>query len=335
MRYALYFCLALSLLLVSCKDAPSDKEEQPQLILPSSSGSVNHLAIVIDDSLWKGDVGEVLREELTAPVPGLPQEEPLFSLSHLPTKTFSGFTKRSRIFVQVKPSKHPEFKIAQDTFAAPQTGVFISAPTTKQVKALIKKNAKKMIRALKAREILATQNRIENSLLKTDILKKEFGITMNIPTAYRYAVQKDGFVWIRRDIPHGSMEILVYELPLSAISTQDTAVVKDIIKERDSIGKKYIPGPREGTYMITEKAYMPFLFHTKVDGHPAYLTMGNWTVKDAFMAGPFVNYVIRDKANNRYLAVDGFVFKPQAPTKRDNMFELKAIFESIQFLNEN
>ena len=46
------------------------------------------------------------------------------------------------------------------------------------------------------------------------------------------------------------------------------------------------------------------------------------------MSGPFINYWIEDKVNNRYLIAEGFVFAPSVG-KRDYIFELEAIIRSI------
>ena len=152
---------------------------------------------------------------------------------------------------------------------------------------------------------------------------------MKFPTAYRYAKTEDDFFWIRKDIKHGSMEILVYEVPMQVID-KDTNVIGNIIKMRDSIGEQHVPGPNEGSFMITEEAYAPYLFETKIDGKFAYETKGTWEVKGAFMAGPFINYAVRDEENDRYLVLEGFVFKP-SNTKRDNIFELESILRSVKF----
>ena len=61
-------------------------------------------------------------------------------------------------------------------------------------------------------------------------------------------------------------------------------------------------------------------------------TIGMWEVKGRFMAGPFVNYTVDDKENNRYLVLEGFVFKPSA-NKRDNIFELESILRSVKFVD--
>src|SRR5690625_903842 len=318
----------LLLLLASCKDSNDEKETKRKTLI-SSTGTINSLAIVIDDSLWKNEIGESLREVLTKPVTGLPQEEPIFTLSHIPPAAFTGFSRTSRIFLKIEGRNEPYFRIVKDTFAAPQVGVFIGGKDTKTIIDLIEENSSKIIRNFKKTEAEANIARISKSLKNPEILEKTFGLNIKFPSVYRYAVEKDDFVWIRKDISHGSMEILVYQVPLNVID-KDTNVVKNIIEMRDSIGKKYIPGPKEGTFMTTEKAYAHFLYEIEIDNKPTYLTKGTWEVAGAWMAGPFVNYAVRDEKNNRYLVMEGFVFKPNAPTKRNNIFELQAIFNSAK-----
>ena len=48
------------------------------------------------------------------------------------------------------------------------------------------------------------------------------------------------------------------------------------------------------------------------------------------MSGPFVNYAVEDKKNNRWVILEGFVFAPSVE-KRDYMFELEAIIQSVKF----
>ena len=47
------------------------------------------------------------------------------------------------------------------------------------------------------------------------------------------------------------------------------------------------------------------------------------------MGGPFVNYAIEDKVNNRYLVAEGYVYAPSLD-KREYVFELEAIIKSIK-----
>ncbi|MBI6120341.1 DUF4837 family protein [Salegentibacter maritimus] len=317
------FLLFSVVFLISCNENGDKKEER---ILSDSSGNINQITLIIENELWEGKVGEAIRDNYAAAVEGLPQEEPMFSISQIPPETFSGFVRRNRSFISVQEGDKAEARIVKDLYARPQTGVIISGENEEELIHVINESSKKLVSAFKETEMKEKQRRIGKSLKKDGKLEEKFGLSLNFPSAYRYALEEDNFVWIRKEIPKGNMEILIYEVPINQIEA-DTNTIGNIIKMRDSIGKAHIPGPTKGTHMITEAAYAPYLFETEIDGKFAYETRGTWEVKGAFMAGPFLNYAIKDETNNRFLVVEGFVFSPSRG-KRDNMFELDAILQS-------
>lgn len=316
------FLALFAVFLSSCND--SGKKDE--IILTTSSGNINNVSVIVENEQWEGSIGEALRKNLAAAVDGLPQEEPLFSLNQMPPEAFSGFVRKNRLFLKIEDDQPAEFKIYNDPFAKPQTGILISGNGPQEIVEQINKYSDSIIEIMKKTEILEKQRRIQKSLKDDEKLKEQFGVSMKFPSAYRYAIENEDFFWIRKDIPKGNMEIMVYEVPISSIEN-DSSVVSNIIRMRDSIGKAHIPGPVEGSHMITEEAYAPYLFETEIDGKFAYETKGTWEVKNAFMAGPFINYAVKDTANNRYLILEGFAFSP-ATAKRDNMFELEAILKS-------
>lgn len=322
MKKFIYFA-AVILSVISCKDSNNNR-----VALTTSSGNLNNLSIVVENEMWQSEIGEILRDSLASPVDGLPQQEPLFSINHIPPSAFSDFVRKNRTFLKVEKSNTPNFRVVKDTFAIPQTGIFISGPNEKAIKSLIEENTSKIIKELKNTEIKEQQRRISKSLKPDELLEERLGVSLKFPTAYRYATENENFFWIRKDIPNGSMEILVYEVPMDVID-KDTNVIGNIIKMRDSIGEKFIPGPSEGSFLITEEAYAPYLFESEIDKKFAYETKGTWEVKNAFMAGPFINYAVKDEKKNRYLILEGFVFKPSA-TKRDHIFELESILKSAK-----
>lgn len=324
MKNFVFLNLFIALLFVGCQD--SDTKDTVQLT--TSSGNINNISVVIDNKLWEGAIGEALRSSLAAPVDGLPQEEPLFNLNQMPPEAFSGFVRKNRLFVKIENGQNGSFKIVNDPFAHPQTGVVITGKSSNEIINQINENSDEIILALRDTEIKEKQRRIKKSLKDDEKLKRTLGVSLKFPTAYRYAMENEDFFWIRKDIPKGNMEILVYAVPFNQID-RDTSIIANIIKMRDSIGEAHIPGPSEGSYMITEEAYAPYLFNSKVDGKFAYETKGTWEVKNAYMAGPFINYAVRDSVNNRYIILEGFTFAP-ATAKRDNMFELEAILKSAK-----
>ena len=324
MKNFVFLSLFLSFLFTGCQDS----ESKNPILLATSSGNINNISVVMENEMWEGSIGEALRKSLASPVDGLPQEEPIFSLNQMPPEAFSGFVRKNRLFVKIEKGEAGRFKIFNDPFAHPQKGVVITGQDSDEIIEQINKNSEEIIKTLRNTEIKEKQRRINKSLKEDEKLKNTLGVSLKFPTAYRYAMENEEFFWLRKDIPKGNMEILVYAVPLNQID-RDTSVIANIIKMRDSIGKAYIHGGLEGRYMITEEAYAPYLFDSEIDGKFAYETKGTWEMKSAFMAGPFINYAIRDSVNNRYIILEGFTFAP-ATAKRDNMFELEAILKSAK-----
>jgi len=220
-----------------------------------------------------------------------------------------------------------KFSIKEHPYAKPQTGVFVSAPTEDEIIALLSEHKDEILAAFHASEITENQRRIKISLKDLDSLKQRLGVTLNIPSAYRTASASDDFYWIRKDLKSGSTNIIIYEVPMNMLD-KDSSIVGNIIKIRDSIGSSYMPVEDEGLF-ITEEAYAPYLFSSEIDGKFAYETKGTWEVKDKYMAGPFLNYAVKDEAHNRYLILEGFTYAPSV-AKRNLQFELEAILKSAK-----
>ena len=299
----------------SCDNKPSKR------ILTDSSGRINNIKVVVDKEQWQGLIGDALRKVLAAPVAGLPREEPLFSIDQIPPDAFSGFLRKNRVFLRLEKGE-PSIKIEKDIYAAPQTGITITGNNDQEIAQTIFKNSQEIVKAFKDQELVENQRRIKLSLKKVDSLKASFGVSLRFPTAYRYASENPDFFWMRKDLKRsGNMNITVYEVPLNTID-RDTFTIARIVRMRDSIAGKNIPVD-DGRFQ-TERAFSPYLNKTEIDGHFAWETKGTWDVEGRYMAGPFVNYAIRDEKNNRYLVLEGFIFSP-SQDQRDNMFELEAI----------
>ena len=322
MRKLLLIMLSLSLL-TSCGDGTKSKR-----ILSSSSGNINQLQVIVDSDLWLSRIGDEIREVFSAEVVGLPQQEPLFSIRHMPPIVFTGFATKNRTILKIEKDKPADTKFYKDVYATPQSVVVISGNSAKEIAAEIHNNAERIISTFKETELKERQRLTRKSLHKDKNIEESLGASIEFPSAYRIAKQEGNFFWLRRDIKNGDANLMIYEMPLNAISDGDNAI-NDIIKMRDSIGRVHIPGPVDGSYMITEEAYTPYLNTTIIDNKPAFETKSTWEVKDAFMAGPFINYAVKDEVNNRLIVLEGFVFAPST-SKRDYIFELEAIIRTLK-----
>lgn len=318
--YPLLFC---GILFFSCNS--SDKKNSYK---PESVGAINGLQVVITNDLWNDSVGEKIREHFADQVLGLPQIEPLFSISQVQPDNFSDFVRTYRTFLYVSLGDKDTVSFKKNSYAKPQIGAFITATTPQKLVSLIEANHQQLIETFKASEIKERQRRTNISTLEIDSLKERFGVQLKISSAYRVASSCDDFYWLRKDLKsNGSTNILIYEVPLHILSN-DSTVIRDIVKVRDTVGSSYLPVEDDALF-ITEEAYSPYLFTTEIDGKFAFETRGTWEVKDAFMAGPFVNYAIRDEDKKRYLIIEGFTYAPSMD-KRDLQFELESIIKSAK-----
>lgn len=318
-KILLIFCATL--IVTSCTQGTGKR------VLSESVGNINNVKVILTKEQWQGTVGDALRDVLADPVYGLPREEPKFTIDQIPPEAFSDFLLKNRIFVQIQQADSASFTIVKDKYAQPQTGILITGNSQIEIANLIVDNEDKIITALKEQELVANQRRIKKALKKTDSLQNTFGVRFNFPTAYRYAFQQEDLFWMRKELKRsGNMNITVYEVPLEVID-KDTLTIKNIIRMRDSIGGKKIPVD-DGRF-ITERAFSPFLQEIEIDGKFAYETKGTWEVDGRYMAGPFVNYAIRDEKNSRYLVLEGFIFSP-SQDQRDNMFELESILKTAR-----
>jgi hypothetical protein len=323
-KFGTLLVASIVLALGSCNDSGPNKR-----FLPQSTGPVNSLLVVMDTELWKGPVGDKIRDEFAAQIIGLPQIEPLFNITQLPPKVFKGPTMYSRSILFVDKDSTVLAHISPDAYSKPQRVAVITGPTEEIMIKNLDSLAPKAIKAFKEVELAEAQKRFNRSLSKDKALEEEFGISMNVPSLYKVGKREKNFVWMDIQIPKGTMNIIAYSMPWNSFEN-DSTFVQDIIKMRDSIGEKYIPGPYENTYMITEKAFAPYVFPAEIGGKKAAEIKGVWEIQGYPMAGPFLTYIINDKEHNRKMILEGFTFAPSTE-KRDYMFELEAILKTVNF----
>lgn len=308
----------------------ANKDETNEITPGSSFGEINSISIVIDDNLWNGELGDTLRKKWAAPVDGLPQEEPLFTLNQYPTKIFEGIMKKNRNIIVVKKGRTTSFIHQKNRFAKPQQLFYITANSSAELVKIVELKSAEIIKKIKESEIIENQNRILKTPVSDQLIREKFQVKMALRTNYKYELVAKNFLWIRRELATGYNSLLLYEVPISQIE-KDHNIVNNIIQVRDSVGKKYIHGSLGKTWMTTEKAYSPYFLQIKINQKLAYEIKGTWQLKNDFMSGPFINYAIKDTKNNRYLILDGFTYNP-SKSKRDLVFELEAMMKSVVFL---
>ena len=115
----------LLLVVMSCKEKKGSTEK----FIQDSSGNINHVSIVLENDMWDGRVGDAIRNVLSKPIYGLPQDEPMFTLSQIPPKVFSGFVTKNRTILKVEMDKEPGIHFKDNVFAKPQKVIIITGKT--------------------------------------------------------------------------------------------------------------------------------------------------------------------------------------------------------------
>jgi hypothetical protein len=322
----IFSILTITILLTSC--VGNDK-----MILKNSIGKINKVMVVAKISDWTGDVGSEVRHSFGELMVGLPQPEHVLSVSQVAPNGFSSMMKASRNILIITETEKEGFTVKKNIYAQPQTIVYVQAKDDKSIIKLLQKHKNEIKNIFIDADIQFTQSvfnkdKVDNSQYKT---LQNLGVSFTIPKKFRTVDDTGEFLWLRNHLMSGiaktgSNNILVYSIPLE----DESKVADNIIGVRDSIGKKFIPGSDPETmHMITEEAYTPFTFDAIIDGKKTYETRGKWEVKNDFMAGPFLNYTVVDKKNNRLIIFEGFTYAPSV-NKRAFVFELEAIAKSMK-----
>ena len=158
-------------------------------------------------------------------------------------------------------------------------------------------------------------------------------ISVKIPSAYSVFKNEPQTVWLQKPLKNGSSNLIIKDLK-NSVSDFEKINLNDIISLRDSIGKEFIPGRIKNSYMITEKDYLPYFLKEKINGFDVIETRGTWEVLGDIMAGPYLNYLVKDSVNRRIIYIEGFVFNP-SQRKRDNIIELEAIIKTLKIFEKN
>ena len=117
--------IALVLLAFGACNNSGPKEK----FLPPSTGGINSLMVVMDTELWRGPVGEKIRDEFAAQIIGLPQIEPKFTITQVPPKVFKGTTTHSRSLLYVEQDSTSLAHIKDDAYSKPQKVAVVTGPT--------------------------------------------------------------------------------------------------------------------------------------------------------------------------------------------------------------
>jgi hypothetical protein len=310
--------------------------------LATSTGSVNELLIITNDKgQWEGALGDTLRAFFSAGQIGLSQPEPVFDLLNIADENFKDMFKKFHNILIVDINSQvtqTASETLQDLWAAPQRVIKITAP---DLPSFYKEFDLKKATFLKLfieleRERTLTINKMAVDIQLSDQVAKKFNIRLPIPEGFYLAKETPNFMWLRHRVTKVKQD-LELGIMIYTMDYNDPAVFnpKHIYRWRNSMTLEYIPGPSPTSYMKVADEVIPPVCDTITDfpGGYAVEVRGLWDVANDFMGGPFINYTFVDKANNKVITLDGYVYNPN-DVKKYYLRELESIFFATKFTSQ-
>jgi len=284
-------CL-LFLFLASCNPGGGRNRK-----LPKSTGQPYEVVL-------KGDTDSIVTKILTEEVPALPQPEPLCRLIQVKKGKIhdSYLLVRTRIVVNI-PAAEFSVRLSRNENASPQTIIRISARSLQQLRE--KLNPEKLRQLVDETElehlasIISTNPSKQNREMQ-QLVKKNFGISMNIPAEMQASKKAKNFIWISNNASSGMKNLLVMKVKSEERRVKNSDAFSPQEKQQiDSILRTNMPGETDSMYMII----------------PVLSEKGLWEMKGDAMGGPYAMRRIRLRKTGDEIIIIGFVYAPEMKKK--------------------
>ena len=275
--------------------------------LPKSTGQPYEVVL-------EGDTDSIVTKILTEEVPALPQPEPLCRLIQVKKgKTHGSYLLvRTRIVVNI-PAKEFSVGLSRNENASPQTVIRISARSPQQLRE--KLNPEKLRQLVDEAElehlasIISTNPSKQNREMQ-QLVKKNFGISMNIPAEMQASKKAKNFIWISNNASSGMKNLI-----LMRVKSEERRMKK---QRSASEGKA-----NSNAFHVNDKALIDNMLRTNMPGEtdsmymviPVLAKRGLWEIKGDAMGGPYVMQRIRRGKTEDEIIIIGFVYAPEMKKK--------------------
>ncbi len=337
MKKTLFFAF-IALVMVAC--GKSDR------LLTSATGSIYECLVVAP----AGEVSHSVSETMGADMYGLPQMEPIFSVSSVTASQFDDFFKSTRniLLVDINEHKYTQVKAqkSRDVWSKPQAMMRIQAPSEEEFLAYWSESGEQ-IREWFVREELARQIRFYRANTNKEarahlnargydiLLPEDFMFLMD--TTLVLEGQDIHVLWTCNNKGPMRKDVLVYDYPYTA---QEQFSNESIITMRNEVEGRLITAQVPGSHMGTEYKHFPPVsrqvaaLRDTTGGFYAIETRGLWKMLDGeAMGGPFVSLTRLDQVNGRVVTAEAFLFAA-GQKKRNALRQIEAILYTLEMPNE-
>ena len=296
---------------------------------------------------------DLVEAVMEADMPCMPQVEPYFRLTHVPTAQFDDMFKPTRniLFVDINPQKYTQLKakVSNDYWSTPQAICRIQSPSEEDFVAYWLEHGTEIREWFVNQEIKRQMKFYRASTNKEAraILQKQ-GYDMLIPEDYivimdttlggatTYSLRNPitvapevRLLWCCNNKGSMRRDIVVYSYPYT---DENTFTLDYLNAKRDAVLSRVVTASVDGSYMGTEYKVFPPQMRAITVQEDEYATevRGLWKILDGeAMGGPYVSHTRLDQVNGRVVTAETFLYAA-GQKKRSALRQAEAILYTLQ-----
>ena len=344
--------------------------------LTSATGSIYECLVVMNDAaLTQEQLNEVAKLSLVneasgytkpianlydlveavmaADMPCMPQVEPYFRVTHVPTAQFDDMFKPTRniLFVDINPQKYTQLKakVSNDYWSTPQALCRIQSPSEEEFVAYWLEHGEE-IREWFVNQEIKRQTKFYRASTNKDAraILEEQGYDMLIPEDYMVIMDtvlggattfslrnpitiapEVRLLWCCNNKGSMRRDLVVYSYPYTDAKTFTYDYLNT---KRDNVLSRVVSASVEGSYMGTEYKVMPPVMRTIMVQNDEQATeiRGLWRILNGeAMGGPYVSHTRLDQVNGRVVTAEAFLYGA-GQKKRTALRQAEAILYTLQ-----
>ena len=207
-------------------------------VVTRSVGFAYEVLVVMDLAQWQGAMGEAVNENLSAPIPYLPQPEPCMKVSYTQPSEFSGFLKlvRNILIVDINPDLYTKVSLSteKDTWASSQVVLRMKAPNDKSVVDYLAEQPSVLTDYFSQIEMDRAVALLEDtySSIVMNVLRTKHNLELKVPEEMEAYKDTTDFFWTTNNANTGRMDMVVYTFPYTS---KETFTPEYLVAKRDSV----------------------------------------------------------------------------------------------------
>ena len=307
---------------------------------PGSSGKTLELLLVAKKSVNTGTTEAVIDSIFKTPQVGLNQPEPRFDVVRISPNDFEGNSMfqahRNILVLEVDPLGLNKIFLEYDPWSTPQVAIRVTANSRESLDSMLLANEERLLKEYYKQEY-RRMDKIFSATPGIKIInkiKEKYGFALSIPEEFALAKMKEetDFTWVLKNTKDFDLHLYIYKQAPKDESDFEEAKILDNI---DTLLKRYVPGPSEGSYPGVERRDFFYTREVMLGDVKAVETRGLWRTYNDFMGGPFISFRFLSPDKTQLYTMICCVYSPsqrnKLSMKRDLLMQLDGICHSIKF----